>query len=561
MTGRTREAVAFARAAASVTLRGGAAFHAWVILLLALMALGLWSYARQAAEGLAVTNMREQVSWGLYISNFTFFVGVAAAAVLLIIPSYLYGFKPIKKIVVFGELMAVTAIMTAVLFIMADFGRPGRLWHALPVVGTMNFPRSILAWDMLVLGAYLSLNLFAVLYLYCRAFFGREPDKRVVLPMILLSIPMAVGVHTVTAFVYNGLGARPFWNASILAPRFLASAFCSGPALMIIVFQVLRRVTDFQIKDSAIAKLAEIVAYAMAVNLFLLGAEAFKEYYSDTAHLAPLKYLYQGLHGKARLVPWAWTALFLNAAGFVLFLLPGTRRRPLTLNAGCAMLFAGVWMEKGMGLVVPGFVPDALGEIYEYAPSAVEVRVSAGIIAFGALAYTLLSKAVIAIDTGRLRHPGAPPLAKEEEEEEPLARDLMSGNVVSVGPGTAVEEVARLLLSNRISGVPVLDGEGRVVGVVSESDIIFREIHGEPHLAERLGKMILPEERKPARPGNTAAEIMTSPAITEAETAPLRRLIQTITEKKIKRIIIVDAEGRPAGVVSRIDIVRALEKL
>jgi molybdopterin-containing oxidoreductase family membrane subunit len=538
--------------------KGSAAFYVWVSLLALVVLLGLGAYVYQMREGLAVTNMREQVSWGFYISNFTFLVGVAAAAVLLIIPAYLYSFKSIKKIVVYGELMAVTAILMALMFIFVDFGRPDRAWHALPLLGSLNFPGAILAWDMLVLSGYLALNLFVILFINCHTYYGKKPNRLVVIPLILLSIPWAVGVHTVTAFVYNGLAARPFWNASILAPRFLASAFCSGPALMIIVFQVLRKLTDFKIQDRAIFKLAEMIAYAMAINLFLMFAEIFKEYYSGTTHLAPMKYLYQGLHGHGRLVPWIWTAMAMNSAGFLLFLLPKTRKRLFTLNIGCLLVFAGVWIEKGMGLIIPGFIPDALGEIYEYMPSRVEVAISSGIWAFGALAYTVLSKAVMAIDTGRLRHPGAPALPAEEEEEH-LARDIMSRRIISVAPETPVEEIGKLLVSNRISGVPVVDAEGRLIGVVSESDIIFREIRHEPHLVERLGNIILPEPKEKA--GNTAYDIMTSPPVTAGENTPLRELTQLITERKIKRIIIVDSEGRPAGIVSRIDIVKALEHI
>jgi molybdopterin-containing oxidoreductase family membrane subunit len=357
------------------------------------------------------------------------------------------------------------------------------------------------------------------------------------------------------------MAARPFWNASILAPRFLASAFCSGPALMIIIFQVLRKVTDFKIEDRAIAKLAEIVAYAMAINLFLLGAEMFKEYYSDTHHLSPMKYLYQGLHGHDRLVPWIRTATFMNIVGFLLFLIPHTRNKLATLNIGCGLIFIGIWIEKGMGLIVPGFIPDTLGEIYEYMPSRLEVMISGGVWAFGAMMYTVLSRAAIAIDTGRLRHPEAPP-EEIEEEAGPRAKDIMSAKVISVAPHTTIEEVSKLLFAHRIGGVPVVDLDGRVIGVLSESDIIFREIHQEPHLVEKLGDMILPRTlRASDRTGSTAGEIMTSPPITAREEAPLKELIQTITERKIKRVIIVDKDMHPAGIVSRIDIVKALEHI
>ena len=557
---KLKDLICLLRGTLNVMFKGGKVFYVWMTFLTILIISGIVSYNHQVMKGLSVTNMREQVSWGFYISNFTFLVGIAAAAVLLIIPAYIYSFKAIKKIVAFGELLAVSAIITALLFIFVDFGRPERFWHAMPPLGVLNFPSSILAWDMLVLNGYLVLNLFISLYLGVNTYLGREPNKKIVIPLILISIPWAVGVHTVTAFVYNGLAARPFWNASILAPRFLASAFCSGPALMIIIFQILRKVTDFKIENKAIFKISEMIAYAMAINVFLLSAEIFKEYYSGTVHLMPMTYLYRGIDGHDNLVPWIWTAMVFNIIGLIFFLVPQIRKRLLTLNIGCILIFIGIWIEKGMGLIIPGFIPDALGEIYEYMPSRHEVMTAGGIWAFGAMTYTLFVRTAIAIDTGILRHPGAPPILHEAEGH--FAKDLMSAKLITVAPETSVEEISKILVDNRISGVPVLNEENKVVGVVSGSDIIFSELHKEPHLVEKLGDIVLSQtDRGIGRTGNTAAQIMTSPPITAHEGTTLAELIRIVTEKKIKRIIIVDKEGYPLGIVSRIDIIRALEKV
>jgi molybdopterin-containing oxidoreductase family membrane subunit len=365
--------------------------------------LGAISYVQILSNGFVVTNLRDQVPWGFLIANFTFSVGVAAAAVLLVIPAYVYRFKPIKEIVAFGEMLAVTAILMSLLFIMVHLGRVERFWHMLPGIGSFNFPDSLLCWDMLALNGYLGLSWFIALYIGVYRYFGKQPNVRVVIPLVLISIPLAISVHALTALIYNGFAARPFWNASILTPRFLASAFCSGPALMILIFQLLKQLTDFRIENSAIRRLAEIIAYAMAINLFLLGAEVFKEYYSRTDHLHSMKYLLQGLDGHDRLVPWIWTAMTFNAIGFVVFIVPKLRNKMWVLNVGCVLIFVGVWIEKGMGLILPGFIPDSLGEIYEYMPSSVEVGLTLGIWAFGAMFYTLFVKAAIAIDTGHFR--------------------------------------------------------------------------------------------------------------------------------------------------------------
>jgi len=399
----------FATGSLRLVLRGNAVYWGWLGLLGALVVSGVLAYAQQLRQGLVVTAMRDQVSWGFYIGNFTFLVGVAAAAVVLVIPAYVYDWKPIRQIVVYGELLAVSAIVMCLLFVFVDIGRPDRFWHLLPPLGHLNFPSSLLAWDVLVLNVYFVVNLAVVTHILYRAFSGQPYIRSFVVPLVLLSIPMAVGIHTVTAFLYNGLAARPYWNSSILAPQFLASAFCSGPAILLIVLQLLRRFTRFEIDDAAIWKIAELMAYAMFLNLFLHGAEAFKEYYSDTEHLLYTRYWFQGLGGHRAMVPYAWAAVALNVSSFVLFILPAARRHPVLLNLGCLAIYAGVYIDKGMGLIIPGLTPDTLGDIYEYAPSLAELRVAAGVFAVGFLVFTLMLKVAVPIALGEFRFDRALP--------------------------------------------------------------------------------------------------------------------------------------------------------
>jgi molybdopterin-containing oxidoreductase family membrane subunit len=383
--------------------RGPAAYWVWVVVLFALIVSGVMAYSHQWETGLAATAMRDQVSWGFYIGNFTFLVGIAAAAVVLVIPAYIYHWKPIREIVIFGELLAVSAIVMCLLFVLVDLGRPDRFWHLMPPLGTLNFPRSILAWDVLVLNGYFVINFIVVTHILYRAFGGRAYEKRIVVPLVLISIPMAVSIHTVTAFLYNGLSARPYWNASILAPQFLASAFASGPAILLFVLQLLRRLTRFQIQDEAIWKIAELMAYAIFLNLFLHGAEAFKEYYSNTEHLLFTRYWFEGVGGHKTLVPYAWTAVGLNLLSFVLFIIPSARRNPVLLNIGCLATYAGCYIDKGMGLIIPGLTPDTLGEIYEYYPTLNELRVAAGVFAVGFLVFTLMLKVAVPILLGEFQ--------------------------------------------------------------------------------------------------------------------------------------------------------------
>src|ERR1035437_10088269 len=393
----------FARGSLRLIMRGNRAYVLWLAFLATLIVSGILAYSNQVRTGLGLTAMRDQVSWGFYIGNFTFLVGVAAAAVVLVIPAYIYNWKPIREIVIYGELLAISAITMCLRFVMVDIGRPDRFWHLIPPFGFLNFPSSVLAWDVMVLNLYFLLNFSVATHILYRAFHGKHYIKKLVVPLVLLSIPMAVGIHTVTAFLYNGLAARPYGNSSILAPQFLASAFCSGPAILLVMIQVLRRFTRFEIQNEAIWKIAELMAYAMFLNLFLHGAEAFKEFYSNTQNLQFTRYWYLGLGTHHTLVPFAWPAVTLNLLAFGLFISPAMRRNWVTLNIGCLATYAGVYIEKGMGLIIPGLTPDALGEIYVYYPTMTELRVAAGIFAVGFLLFTLMLKVAVPISLGEFQ--------------------------------------------------------------------------------------------------------------------------------------------------------------
>jgi len=380
-----------------IILRGSKAYYAWLIFLFLLILWGALGYAGQLSEGLIKTHMRDSVSWAFYIGNFTFLVGIAAAAVMLVIPAYIYNWKPIKEIVIFGELLAVCAVIMCISFIVVDIGSPLRFWHMLPFVGTMNFPSSMLSWDFFVLNIYLLINLFVVTYLVYSIFYKKEYNKSIVLPLVLLSIPMAVAIHTVTAFLYNALPARPFWNSALLAPRFLASAFCSGPAILLILFQILRKTTKFEIKDEAIWKIAELMVYAMFIYLYFTISELFKEFYSGTEHILYWKYLLFGIGDNKEIIVYSWSSIIMGFIAFVLFLIPATRKNFVTLNIGAVMIYASVYVEKGIALIIPGFTPDVLGQIYVYTPSMTEIRTATMIFSLGSLLFTFLVKIAIAI--------------------------------------------------------------------------------------------------------------------------------------------------------------------
>ena len=375
-------------------------FYSWMTFLTIISLLGLRSYCNQMVHGLITTGMTDQVSWGVYIANFTFLVGMAAAAVMLVIPAYLYRMKEMHDVVIFGELFAIAAIMMCLLFVVVDLGRPDRFWHLIPVIGLFNFPISMLSWDVVVLNVYLLLNVHICGYLLYAKYIGYKPNQWIYMPFVLLSIVWAISIHTVTAFLYVGLVGRPFWNAAIVAPRFLGSAFTAGPGLMIIAFQVIRIVSNYHIGDKALHILRQIVTVSLLVNLFLLGCEVFKEFYSDSLHVTSAQYLFFGLHGHHALVPWIWSALTMEFIAALILVTPSLATRFLWLNTACVLSIIGIWIEKGLGLIVPGFLPTPLGEIVEYVPTLNETLICFGIWAFGLLLFSWMLRLAIPIVSG-----------------------------------------------------------------------------------------------------------------------------------------------------------------
>lgn len=370
----------------------------WMTLLSCIALLGLNAYAKQLVQGLSATGMTDQVSWGLYIANFTFLVGMAAAAVMLVIPVYVYRNKELHDLVIFGELLAVASIIMCLMFVTVDLGRVDRFHH---LFLRMNFPGSMLSWDVVVLNIYLLLNLHICGYLIYCSYMHRKPSRAFYIPFVFISIAWAFSIHTVTAFLYVGLGGRPFWNSAIIAPRFLASAFAAGPAFLILALKIVDAVTLYHVPAKAIQTLKQIVTVALSINMFLLLCEVFTEFYSDSSHSASARYLFFGLHGRSALVPWIWTAIGLNSVALLLLYLPAKRGQKL-LNLACVLMIVGIWIEKGMGLIIPAFVPSPLGEIVEYTPTLNEVLVSLGIWAFGLLLFTIFVRIAIPVLSGRL---------------------------------------------------------------------------------------------------------------------------------------------------------------
>jgi len=374
-------------------LKGNKGYWTWIVVLLVIIGAAGLCYLKQFSFGLGITGMSRDVSWGFYIAQFTFLVGVAAGGVMLVLPYYLHNYKAFGKITILGEFLAIAAVSMCLLFIMADLGQPMRALNVL----LHPTPGSILFWDMIVLNGYLFLNVI-IGWNVLEAERNSVPPPKWVKPFIYISIPWAVGIHTVTAFLYCGLPGRHFWLTAILAPRFLASAFAAGPSFLLLLCFIIRKLTNFDPGKQAIQTLAKIITYAIIANVFFLFCEIFVAFYSKIpGHTVHLKYLFVGLHGHGALVPWMWASLVFMFVAIILLVNPATRRNETILGISCVLIFIGTWIDKGLGMISGGFVPSPLHHVTEYIPTLPELVISLGVWAAGFLIVTILYKIAISV--------------------------------------------------------------------------------------------------------------------------------------------------------------------
>jgi len=374
-------------------LTGSRSYWTWLAALVAAVAIGFAAWLVQLDAGLGVTGLGRDVSWGLYIAQFTFLVGIAASAVTVVLPYYLHDWKAFARITILGELLAIAAVVTCGLFVLVDLGQPARVLNVL----LYPTPSSLMFWDMLSLGGYLVVNV-VIAWVTLSAERSEVPVPGWIRPVIVLSIPWAISIHTVTAFLYAGLPGRSFWLTALLAPRFLASAFAAGPSLLILLALLLRRAARFDVGRDAIRKLSLILTYTTIANLFFMLMELFTVFYSRVPeHMQHFQYLFVGLDGHRGLVPWMWTSVALTLVALALLIVPRLRHDERLLAGAAMAMFVALWIDKGLGLIVGGFVPTPLEDVVDYSPTAIEVMISAGIWAGGALLVTLFYKITIEV--------------------------------------------------------------------------------------------------------------------------------------------------------------------
>lgn len=393
-------------------LRGGRAYWTWMGILALLFLSGALAYLEQLERGLVATSLDDHVPWGIYIANFTFLDGIAASAGLVYIFALIFERKDAQRVALLGSGIAVAACVSCLLFVVVDIGRPLAAWHLIPMLGSLNWPRSMLAWDVVALNGYLVLSFAIPTYVLYRRYRGLRPSPAVLIPAVYLAIGWALLIQAIIAFLYAANVGRPFWHSGLLGPRFLASSFTAGSSLMILAFHWIGHHTRWPVQRSIIELLAVVASLSLLANLFMLGMELFTELYHPTTHSASARYLFFGLDGHHALVPWVWTAIGLQILAAVLLLWNRVKRSLAWLTIACIAAIVGVWIEKGMGLVVPGFLPTSLGVIHEYMPNQIEVRVSLGIWALGLMIFTGLAKGALRVqglDGPMERAPGSAP--------------------------------------------------------------------------------------------------------------------------------------------------------
>ncbi|ABB39072.1 Integral membrane protein [Oleidesulfovibrio alaskensis G20] len=379
-------------------LKGSPGYYIWLAFLGSLIGLGLFTYTFQMKHGLAITGMSRDVSWGFYIAQFTYLVGVAASAVMLVLPAYFHHYKKFKKIIIFGEFMAIGAVLMCMLFIMADLGQPQRALNVM----LHPTPNSVMFYDMMVLVGYLILNAVIGWVTLEAERHDVEPPSWVK-PLIYLSIVWAFSIHTVTAFLYAGIPGRHYWLTAIMGARFLASAFCSGPAILLLLLFTLRKFTRLTLETEAVQTLTKIITYAMCINVFFFLLEVFTAFYSGIpGHAHPIAYMFAGHNGHVDwITPWMWAGAIMAILSLVLLIPPHIRDNTRVLPFALALLVAASWIDKGLGLIIAGFTPNVFDKVTVYAPTVPELLISLGIFSVGALVVSILWKVALGVKEER----------------------------------------------------------------------------------------------------------------------------------------------------------------
>jgi Ni/Fe-hydrogenase subunit HybB-like protein len=396
--------------------RGGKRYYLVALGLTALTLYGLylWIFVQHAPiflhkdyGGLILTGMNDSVPWGLYISFFIFWVGVAAAGIAFSIAAYVFNNKEFMKITVLAEVQAVAALIIVLMLIVVDLGRPIRALFLMPLLPNL---RSMLDWDFIVITTYLLLNLIAVIVTVHYYRQDKPLPRSFIVPFMVIASPFAIGIHTVTAFISQALTARPAWNSPLLAPRYVATAFAAGPAILLIALYLAERyIEGFKVSMEVYRKTLYLTVAATVVGLYFTFSEAHEVFWYTTEPLkwAQARELFYGLHlPYLAILEWLWVGL--GAAAVIIALIPSTHNSKEAIVFISALIVVAVIAEKTLTTLLPAFIPSTLGEVRPYHPTPIEYGITLGVHALGLLVYLALAMpAIRAVMTHYFKGSGA----------------------------------------------------------------------------------------------------------------------------------------------------------
>ncbi|PJB12037.1 MAG: polysulfide reductase [Flavobacteriales bacterium CG_4_9_14_3_um_filter_40_17] len=388
----------------------------WVTLLCVIAAFAMYAYYQQLSQGLVITHMRDYSLWGVYISNFVFFVAISLVGSLVTAILRLSGANWATPLTRISEVIAVAAIVMAGLTIIIDMGRPERFYN-LFIHGRLQSP---IIWDVLVITTYLFISLLLLFFpllpdfSILKKYFKDKPklsnwynrlslkwkgdDRQVkiynksIYTLSVLIIPVAFGIHTVTAWLF-ATTYRPGWDSSNFGPYFIAGAFVAGAGAVVSVMFVLRKAYHLEdyITDFHFDKMGKLLVLLCLVYLYFNVNEYLVPAYKTTEEEADhLKELFVGDYA-----PMFWIVIVFGLIVPVIALLFKKGRKPLPVFIIGLFVVVGAWWKRYL-IVTPTLLHPFLPvegvpkEWHHYFPTGLEWTITIGTLSGALLIITLL---------------------------------------------------------------------------------------------------------------------------------------------------------------------------
>jgi dimethyl sulfoxide reductase membrane subunit len=356
-------------------------YWAFVSLLVTVLALAGMAYVSQLQQGGAVMAMRDNYPWGLWFTDYMYYIGLSAGGLIVYASVHLFGAKQFTPLSRLAVLQAGLLVMMALLGIVTDMERP---WRAVWMLLTPN-PTSPFVYTGSAANIYMIIC-FVDLWVLITGKGGHKLAHR----MTLIALPFAIYLHTTTAFVLALNKSRELWNSAMMVPIFLTSATASGIALLLLVAYIMKHFKVLELKASMFRSLATLLATVIIMDLFMLVVEIATVFWPTSAmpgHVARFSLFITG--------PYWWTlmpVLVLGATAFALLAPRGTRHKPAVQITASILYVCAIWLKR-YTLMSMGFAINPLGQYSPpYVPSLVEVLLALGILALGVLLMTVAAK-------------------------------------------------------------------------------------------------------------------------------------------------------------------------